>query len=93
MERAAISYLNQHTRAVLDLVRKGHVVEITDRGEPIARIVPIEPRLSGVASRLVAEGKARPPLRQGGFVWADEPIDHTNSASRALADMRDEERY
>lgn len=93
MEAAAVSYLNQHTRAVLELVKNGHTVEITDRGTPIARIVPIRPTLTGVAARLVAEGRARAPRRDRPLSWPADPVDTTSAGSRALADLRADERY
>jgi prevent-host-death family protein len=93
MEMAAVSYLNQHTRAVLELVRKGHTVEITDRGTPIARIVPIRPSLTGAAARLVAEGRAQAPKRDRSLPWATGAVDTTRAGSRALAELREEERY
>lgn len=93
METAAVSYLNQHTRAVLELVKSGRTVEITDRGKPIARIVPIRPALTGVAARLVAEGRARAPRHGDALPWGTGPVDTDNTASRVLAEMREEERY
>jgi len=93
MEAAAVSYLNQHTRAVLDLVRKGHTVEITDRGKPIARIVPIRPTLTGVAARLVADGRARAPRKDRSLPWPAGPVDPASAGSRALVDLREDERY
>jgi prevent-host-death family protein len=93
METAAVSYLNQHTRAVLELVKSGRTVEITDRGKPIARIVPVGASLTGVAARLVAEGRARAPKHNGELPWGVGPVDVAGSASRALAELRDDERY
>lgn len=49
--------LNQHTRRVLDVVRGGETVIVTDRGRPVARIVPVD--LSPF-ERLVAEGEYVP---------------------------------
>jgi prevent-host-death family protein len=92
MEVAAVSYLNQHTRAVLDLVKSGQTVEITDRGRPIARIVPIGHPLTGVAARLVADGRAQAPQRDSALPWGTGPVDADRSASRALAEFRDDER-
>ncbi len=42
-------------------VREGHTITVTDHGKPIARIVPVDgpTRLQ----QLVAEGRARPPLK------------------------------
>ena len=52
--------LNQHTRQVLDHVRAGDVVVVTDRGIPVARIVPYS---SDPFETLVAEGHVTPATR------------------------------
>lgn len=92
MEAAAVSYLNQHTREVLERVKQGHTVEITDRGQPIARLVPIRPTLTGAAARLVAQGRAQAPRRDRPLGWPDEPVDSTRAGSQALAELREDER-
>ncbi|WP_369372051.1 type II toxin-antitoxin system Phd/YefM family antitoxin [Promicromonospora sp. Populi] len=51
--------LNQHTRRVLDVVRGGDSVMVTDHGHPIARIVPIH---MSPFDRLVAEGEYELPV-------------------------------
>lgn len=51
--------LNQHTRRVLDVVRGGDRVMVTDHGRPIARIVPIQ---ISPFDRLVAEGEYELPV-------------------------------
>lgn len=50
--------LRQHASRYLARVRTGETIEVTDRGEPVARLVPIES--SAWASR-VAAGAVRPP--------------------------------
>ena len=43
MQRAGIRQARQNLSAILDEVRKGREVVLTDRGRPVARIVPPEP--------------------------------------------------
>lgn len=50
-----IRELRQQTSAVLKRVLGGEVIEITDHGHPIARIVPLRP---GVLDQMVLEGRA-----------------------------------
>lgn len=50
--------LNQHTRRVLDIVRGGDSVMVTDHGRPVAQIVPIQ---MSPFDRLVAEGEYELP--------------------------------
>ena len=40
MKTAGIRQARQHLSAILDEVRKGREVVLTDRGRPVARIVP-----------------------------------------------------
>jgi prevent-host-death family protein len=47
--------LRQQTSRVLKRVVAGEIVEITEHGHPIARIVPLRP---GVLDQLTAEGRA-----------------------------------
>lgn len=50
-----IRELRQQASRVLKRVVAGEVVEITEHGHPIARIVPLRP---GVLDQLAAEGRA-----------------------------------
>jgi prevent-host-death family protein len=40
MKKAGIREARQNLSALLDEVRKGHEITITDRGRPVARLVP-----------------------------------------------------
>jgi prevent-host-death family protein len=53
--RVGIRELRQHASGVLKRVVGGEAIDITDRGHPIARIVPLRP---GAIDQLVAEGRA-----------------------------------
>jgi prevent-host-death family protein len=57
-----ITELKSSLRETLEQVKAGESVLVTDRGEPIARIVPVEPEEERMA-RLVRSGVVRPPLR------------------------------
>ena len=43
MEAVTVSELNQQTRRVLDRIKAGESVEISEYGQPIAPLVPITP--------------------------------------------------
>jgi prevent-host-death family protein len=59
MAAVGIRELNQQTSQILDRVRAGETIEITDRGVPIAEIRPVG-REQSVLARLVAEGRLTP---------------------------------
>ncbi len=91
MDQVGIRELKQNASAVIDRVRRGESVEVTERGQPIALIVPL-PRASTL-ERLLAEGRARaadgsltdlPPPRR--------PAPGRYLPSQVLAVMRAEER-
>jgi prevent-host-death family protein len=65
-------------------VRSGRTVTVTDHGEPIARIVPVDrpTRLE----QLLAEGKVRPAGRAK--QPAPRPLKTTGTVSDLVADQR-----
>ena len=59
-----IRELREELSRAIRRVRKGQVLEVTDHGHPVARIVPIVP-IVDTMSDLIAEGKVRPPRSSG----------------------------
>jgi len=59
MARIGVRELRQNASAVLRRVLAGESVEITQRGRPVAMIVPL-PREGDVVERLVVQGLATP---------------------------------
>lgn len=59
-----IRELREDLSKAIHRVRKGQVLEVTDHGQPVARIVPITLPVAGLAE-LVAAGKVRPPRSSG----------------------------
>jgi len=88
-----IRELRQQASAVLRRVVGGEVVEVTDHGHPIARIVPLRP---GVMNQLVLEGRVTEA--SGDLLeFADEmglPVEACGAVlpSAALAELRSDER-
>lgn len=61
MKEAGIREARQNLTALIDEVRKGHEVTITDRGRPVARLVPPRPaRAKAFAGR--AEFRRKMPV-------------------------------
>lgn len=57
MDQVGIRALQQNASVVVARAASGEVVEITDRGRPVARLVPLA---DDFRSSLVASGLARP---------------------------------
>jgi len=93
MPQIGVRELNQQTSQVLDRVRAGETLEITDRGIPVAEIRPVSGARSGLA-RLIAEGRLIPATVDPAVVqsMAMTPQDEVNVADLLAAD-REEERW
>lgn len=62
MKTASISYAKAHLSALLDRVRNGQTVIITDRGKPVARLEPmVSEGVDAHIRSLVERGLAKAP--------------------------------
>ena len=87
MTEVGIRALKQNASAVVADAAAGHVITITDRGRPVARMTPIpSSRLQG----LIENGRARRARRRIVDLSAPEP---GPPLSEDLAATRDAERY
>ena len=62
MREVRIADLKARLSEHLRYVRRGHVVTVLDRDTPVARLVPVEPRV-GLTIRRPADVPLPPPLR------------------------------
>lgn len=90
MEQVSVRELNQNTAAVLARVESGEIVEITNRGRPVAQLRPVAP---GELDDLVAAGKAIPPTITGPIPVPRLTAPPGEDAGELLSAMRDEERW
>jgi prevent-host-death family protein len=94
MERIGVRELRQHASRYLARVRAGETIEVTDRGTPVARLVPVgrEETWQDLIDAGVIIPKENPNLRlediEPGPAITDGP-----TLSEVLQQMRDEERY
>jgi prevent-host-death family protein len=96
METVTVSELNQQTARVLERIKAGETLEISEYGKPVARLVPAVPT-TGVPllDQLIAQGRAIPAAAPGPIPPTpprDEQEDGV-SLTDTLAQMRAEERY
>jgi prevent-host-death family protein len=92
MVRVGIRELRQNASAVLRRVIDGETVEVTQRGRPVALIVPL-PREDDVVDRLVAQGLATPA--KGDITELPPPIKlrpGSKLPSEILEELRSDER-
>ena len=79
--------LRQNLSIYLDRVKKGEALTVTEHGAPVAILRPIDEGQS-VLDRLVAEGRARKPLRSLAARPRPLSIRLDKSLSRLLDDQR-----
>jgi prevent-host-death family protein len=90
MHQVPIRELNQDTAEVLARVERGETVEITRRGRPIARLVPIGP---DTMADLVASGVVTPPTITDPIPMPTVTAVAGSKAGDLLSSLRDEERW
>lgn len=91
MRSIGVRELRQNASRYLREVKRGETVEVTERGEPIARLVPIPEE--STHKRLVAEGRIRPG--RGNLLDVIDPIEPKPGVplpSEVLEKMRADER-
>ncbi|WP_448808721.1 type II toxin-antitoxin system prevent-host-death family antitoxin [Agromyces bauzanensis] len=88
MGEVGIRALKQNASEVVAAAAAGESVTITDRGRPVARLVPLG---SGRLSALVESGRARAPRRGAGDLPPRRPA--KADISSELRRARDDERY
>lgn len=88
MDRIGVRELRQHASRYLARVTAGESLEVTDRGRPVAMLVPIT---ADGWPGLLASGRIVPP-DDAGDVLDDDPVDYGIDASAELAGLREHER-
>lgn len=91
MRTVGVRALKQNASAVVADAAAGEIVIITDRGRPVAQLVPL---LEGRLQALVAARRARPAKRS--LRDLGEPPRRRRgqrSLSDVLAELRDDERF
>jgi prevent-host-death family protein len=85
--RVGIRELRQHLTVYLRRVKTGEVLEVTDRGRPVALLTPLPERGSAL-ERLVASGRALPARTPLAELDAPPALETEPSISDALDQQR-----
>jgi len=88
MERIGVRELRQHASRYLALVANGESLEVTDRGRPVALLVPVG---GDEWQGLLASGRVSLPA-DGADIVDEAPSDFGIDASGELIAMRENER-
>ena len=90
MMRAGIRELRQNASALIRRVIAGETIEVTERGRPVARIVPLQGR--SVLGQMVTEGRATSAQGDLLDVKPTPPVSGKRRLSEILAELRADER-
>lgn len=93
--RVGIRELKEHTSAVIRRVTAGETIRITDRGRPVARILPLREN-EGWLEQMEAEGRLLPARRDLIQVLEENPpsplLPGERSPFEVLMELRADER-
>jgi prevent-host-death family protein len=96
VDSVTVGELHRQTAQVLDRVKAGESLEISEDGRPVAHLLPAAP-VTGAAllDRLIAQGRAIPAVNPGPIPPAPphDASEETVSLSVALAELRGDERF
>jgi prevent-host-death family protein len=81
-----IRELRDHLSRWLEAVASGQEITVTDRGKPVARIVPASGRSK--LDQLIAEGRVSPAKRPAESAYARPPIPVKGSVSDLVIEQR-----
>ena len=92
-DRVGIRELRQNLSVYVRRVREeGKAYEVTERGEPVARLTPLTERPASIIEQMIADGRITPAKRP----WSELPPpvklpEGGRSLSEILQEMRDED--
>jgi prevent-host-death family protein len=89
--RVGVRELRQNLSVYLDRVKAGETLEVTERGQPVARLTPNPWRQRSVLERMIADGRATPAKGDHRLVPPAPRIPGARPLSEILREMRDEE--
>ena len=87
MDRIGVRELRQHASRYLERVAAGETLEVTDRGRPVARLVPVH---ADTWTTMISAGRVT-PAEEDGDVLDELPADYDVDASARLAEIRADE--
>lgn len=90
MIKAGIRELRQNASVLIRRVIEGETIEVTERGRPVTRIVPLHGR--SVLDQVVAEGRATPARGDLLELKPFPPVSGKRPLLDVLADLRSDER-
>ena len=89
--RVGVRELRQNLSVYLRRVKAGETLEVTEHGQPVARLEPTRPESMSILDRMIAEGRATPATYDHRQVPPPPRIPGSRPLSQIILEMRDEE--
>ncbi len=92
--RVGVRELRQNLSVYLRRVKDGEALEVTERGETVAELVPVRKRPTSLLDQMIADGRVTPATHDHRTTPPPPPPPQgysDPSASEILREMRDEE--
>ena len=90
--RVGVRELRQNLSVYLDRVKDGETLEVTEHGQPVARLTPRPPQVLSELDRLIAEGRVTLGTRNVVDLGPPPAVDEDGpTLSEILQAMRDED--
>jgi prevent-host-death family protein len=90
MSDVPVRELNQNTAGVLARVKRGERIDITERGNVVARLIPAQDH---PLSEMIGTGKLHPATLAGPAPRPSGPVKTDVEAGRLVRELREDERY
>lgn len=91
--RVGVRELRQNLSVYLDRVKAGETLEVTEHGQPVARLTPNPPKCLSIVDQMIADGRATPATFDHRLIPPAPKIPGGRPLSEILLEMRDEEEW
>jgi prevent-host-death family protein len=95
LARVGVRELRQNLSVYLGRVKAGETLEVTERGQPVARLEPTPRQPRSIIDEMIADGRITPATRDHRTATMPPPMpddDDGPTATEILLQMREEER-
>lgn len=91
--RVGVRELRQNLSVYLDRVKAGETLEVTEHGQPVARLAPNPPAKLSILDQMIADGRATPATFDHRLLPPPPsmPSPDGRTLTEILLEMRDEE--
>jgi prevent-host-death family protein len=90
MEFVGVRELRQNASKYLRRVAAGESITITDRGRPVAMLVPTPREGISLYEQMIASGELIPPENPDPAIWLEPPLESSVDASAELQWQRED---